>query len=377
MDEHVERLDFLGWIDRSNFSWWDLNSQKHPVELISPEDLYERLKAVGNSALMTQGALDKMLSSGKKPLPFNVLSKRKICIYPFETTPVTVLDVILTGIEVPLVITARPCTIKQMHQHGFFKPKVPTSQSGLENTLGKALKKTGAWSSLNLSLSFLPHVLGYFMDQAGDKILYYPVDSAPFMEDGISPLEIALMQKGFEFVLPANGHYVFSNIAPVKIRSFQALKELIIPTLDRSHAIVATKNARSDKKRKPRLKQLALDGWKHVLYDEVNTAASPVVAYYPTRLEPELRQATPIAISNRNPFTQEEGTYLLGVFFDFESAGEGSREKSELTLVPFTTKKYAVQSAQKIEAETGIKIDYVVFYKNRAGEGKYVWVPLK
>jgi len=73
------------------------------------------------------------------------------------------------------------------------------------------------------------------------------------------------------------------------------------------------------------------------------------------------------------------------IFFDFESEISGSEDNPKvvnkkgefpkLTLVPFTSKNHAVQTAQRIYYETGIAFDHVVFYKRGAGDGKYVWVP--
>ncbi len=112
---------------------------------------------------------------------------------------------------------------------------------------------------------------------------------------------------------------------------------------------------------RPRILKYHWRGLSIVPYDEFLPSKSPLVTYYPVRVNP-LEEAVAVAISNRLDETTKgkSSTYVLGIFnayFPEKKKGlDGYTQNvpSELQIIPFKNEDFARRIVEKLSLELSL-----------------------
>ncbi|MEK6951450.1 MAG: hypothetical protein AABX29_00375 [Nanoarchaeota archaeon] len=318
------KMDEWGWIRKEEPIWWDLDYPKDSREFMNFDDFEKRLHYIGKT------------------------SRRDIKIYTGDNVPVTTLDVNISNETIPLFITARPFTKKEVG-YRFYKPENENfSQIELENYLLEKISKEDGWS---LEHMFLPHVRGYFKEIRNKRFFYYPIYYTGLgNHNWEQEIPLALEKIGKRYLLTKSWDiYLYDRIK-------SALNEL------RWMDVILTQVPNKHRRKNERfaVKKVTWEGLKSVVYNEFNLNGSDLVSYYPVRAD-DMTESFPVAISTRpHPHSKENVMCVLGCFYNFLDG--------ILSVVPFTNKDFAIKTARQVSEELGIKFTPIL-YKPTPGRG--------
>jgi|GEM_PF-6884857 len=354
-------LHALGYINKNEPLWWD-NNMKHQKEVLSIKSFEKRLRPIGTY-----------------PLSHPESSKKQINLYVGDTTPIVLAPAIIAGVNVTLFITASPYTPKPDHRN-WDKYENAKQQHLIHESISQIKKETREkkyWET-SQKVKLLPHVKGFFIEQIGDRYLYYSTLKTDFARidnpnNGwehyliYSPTETkdlrdSLKIEKFDYLV------IFDKLIkqPVACRT-----ENIIDILAEMHAIRIKKpDLKKDYyiKRKPILKTIESKLMEEVPYYDFKPDDKQLfVSYFPLKL-PEIDDSIPIALTTR--FESESlsfiGPIAIGVFHDFVK----SNDSKKLNILPFVNEEFAMLVSREASVQLGLDI-YSIVLKSKKGNPRY------
>ncbi len=366
---HTDLLAELGWIEKAEPLWWDLDYPKDPRELLDFADFENRLQKIGNYPIVGRNATTDFDSRS------DVSSRPRRCIsaYQGDKVPVSILEVSVKRKKIPLFVTARPFTANEARysndylllNDGYFSA-LPSVNAEAENKkmieqLGTELALKGYWEH---PVMFLPHVRGYFKEKRGERIFYYRL--GPDYKDAIWEEEIpkALKRQNKDYLITLRTQLDIFD------RASQSEKELLERNAILTRKVRHNKVLRGDARYHAR-KTVEWDGLAHVVYDEFKPDGRDAASYYPVRVD-GMNESAPIAFSNRpRPDSNLTGAYALGVFLDYSAGSWHENPKiQKLTVIPFTSHDFAGKVAKQLSDELGMEFN-AVYMERTPGRQRY------
>ena len=354
-------LHALGYINKNEPLWWDNNS-KHPKEILSVKSFEKRLRPIGSY-----------------PLSHPESSKWQINLYVGDTTPIVLVPTTLAGINVTLFITASPYTPKPDHRN-WDKYEPAKQQRLIHESISQIKKETREkkyWET-SQNIILLPHIKGFFIEQIGNRYLYYPTLKTDFARidnpnNGwehyliYSPTETKELKNSLKME-KLDYMVVFDKLIkqPVACRT-----ENIIDILAEMHAIRTKKpDLKKDHyvKRRPILKTIESKLMEEVPYYNFNHNTEKfLVSYFPLKL-PEIEDSIPIALTTR--FDTGDLSFIrpmaIGIFHDLVKNGESAK----LNILPFVNEEFAMLISEEASVQLGLDI-YSVVLKSKKGNPRY------
>lgn len=354
----IDKLDEWGWIRKEEPLWWDLDYSKDPRELLTITEFEKRLKYLGKYPLFK--------NRDNTTLDIN--------IYVGDKVPVTVLDVKIKDMKIPLFITVRPYTYKESINSISIPYDIindDEKQKKTEYDLIKILEREGYWAEdsrlSRRKIMFLPHVRGFFKEKKKKRFFYYDLkhsflgllEKIPFWEPEIL-YALKKIKKDYFIFMPSN--------LSITDRSRQSLDELM-----NIESILKIKSRKGKRGRwnphsrppgrpKPGVKTIEWIGSEQVVYDDFELNEKDLISYFPIRLR-DMKEAMPIAISTRtHPYGKDKGAFVLGVFFQYN--------EPTLRVVPFTDKDFAYNVSQQISKELGFDFKSIIL-EHSPGKNHY------
>lgn len=309
--------------------WWSTDYLPDPREHLTFEEFKERLVCLGQCPTKIWG------SRGE-----DRIINREVYLYPEPNVPMAVLNLPVSGQDLPFLVTARPYHPKEAD----FEPWPVFLVTHPLEKLPEFIQNGGV---IDLPEHFYPHIRGLFAGRRGNNFFWYPLRVFSYWHEFGVQLRTALEKQRLSFV------YLYDPPFSENRRYTEVWQDLL------RRGLVD--------QRKPAWFDFAAEevSCEEFLRDWLVTAKD-LFFYYPLRVL-DLTYPLPLIVATRSHKESKiRKPVVLGIYAENELHGYGHR----WGILRIKDRLLATEISRLISAELGLSIEAVLFTP-QPGRPKY------